>query len=308
MAQWANRIKSASGGRIEITVHPVGEIVPFMEIPEGVRDGAIEMGRSPSNYIQESLGPLTWLLTPGGLPANVSGRDCIAWVYVGGGLEIYNEIYKDLVGVVVGVAAWPAELFCHSTKILDEAADFKGIKFRTQGPWAEILKEYGASVVNIPPGELYQAVQTGVVDAFELGPPSYNWPLGFQEICKYIGVPGIQSPGSGEPIAMNTKVWNDLPGDLQDILRGETMAMNQYGYDQMLLGDAEALKNYRDYGTQIFTVKEEFQTDIANRSKAMMEKYAAADPKFRQIWEQQKDFYKKWRALGELIPKPCIFD
>jgi len=147
-----------------------------------------------------------------------------------------------------------------------------------------------------------------VIDAFELGPPSYNWPQGFQEILEYIGVPGIQSPGYINVILMNHDSWNELPADLQQILMDEILAMENYSQLQLRQADAEAMANFIAYGTKIFTVDEDFQQDIATKSKAYMEKYAAEDATFDMVWKHQIDFFSTWHALVGIDPAYTMFD
>jgi TRAP-type mannitol/chloroaromatic compound transport system substrate-binding protein len=302
-----DRVRTASGGRLDITLHPEGELTPRDETTPAVRDGAIDMATNSSPMDLGRMGNVTYLMGSSGLPAGPSSADLLAWLYQGGGLEIENEVYKDW-GYVIGAQPGSAELFCHSNKPLQTAKDFKGLKFRTLGLWAEILKGYGVSVVMIPGGELYQAVQTGVLDAFELGPPSYNWPSGFQEILKYIGVPGIQSPGFTNNVLVNKDSWNSLPPDLQQLLKDEIEAMTAYGQLYLLEADSEAMAKYIAYGTKIFTVDEAFQAEIAAKSKALLEGYCVGDPVFTMVWENQTAFFKKWHSLTGIVPKYTIFD
>ena len=107
---------------------------------------------------------------------------------------------------------------------------------------------------------------------------------------------------------MNHDSWNQLPADLQEIMMGEIQAMEYYGQLQLKQADAEAMANFRDYGTKIFTVDDDFQQDIAARSAAYMEAYAAEDDTFKMVWEQQIDFYRTWHALAGIDPAYTIFD
>ena len=302
-----NQILAASGGRLDITLYSEGELTPRHETTPAVESGAIDMATNSSPMDLGRMGNVMYLMGSSGLPAGPSTRELIAWVYQGGGLEIMNEVYKDW-GYILGTQPGAAELFCHSNKKLETAADFKGLKFRTLGLWAEILETYGVSVVMIPGGELYQAVERGVLDAFELGPPSYNWPHGFQEILKYVGVPGIQSPGFANNVLINKEAYDGLPSDLQDLLKDEILGMALYGQLYLAEADAAAMENYRDYGTQIVTVSDELQQDIAAKSRAALEGYAVDDPQFAEVWEQQKAFFKMWRGLGGIFPKYTVFD
>lgn len=302
-----DRVRAASGGRLDITLYSEGEITPRHETTPAVRDGAVDMATNSSPMDLGRMGNVMYLMGSSGFPAGPSAAELIAWVYQGGGLEVMNEVYKDW-GYIIGSQPGAAELFCHSNKALEKGKDFKGLKFRTLGLWADILGDYDVAVVMIPGGELYQSVERGVLDAFELGPPSYNWPHGFQEILDYIGVPGIQSPGFCNNVLVNKDSWDSLPTDLQELLKGEIMAMGLYGQLYLAEADAEAMDLYRDYGTKIFTVSDELQQEIAAKSRTACEAFAVEDPLFREVWEQQNAFYKMWRGLGGIFPDYTIFD
>jgi TRAP-type mannitol/chloroaromatic compound transport system substrate-binding protein len=303
----ASRIGVASGGRLDITMYPEGAITPRDESTPAVQAGGIDIATNAASMDLNRMGPVMYLMGGSGTPAGPPTADILAWINQGGGMDIMRDVYDDW-GLVLGGDPGAAEIFCHSNKPLNNAAAFKGLKFRTLGVWGEILSDYGASVVQIPGGELYQAVERGVIDAFELGPPSYNWPQGFQEILEYIGVPGIQSPGYINVILMNHDSWNELPADLQQILMDEILAMENYSQLQLRQADAEAMANYRAYGTKIFTVDEDFQQDIATKSKAYMEKYAAEDATFDMVWKHQIDFFSTWHALVGIDPAYTMFD
>lgn len=302
-----DRVRVASAGRLDITMFPEGAITPRDETTPAVKAGGVDIATNAASMDLNRMGPVMYLMGGSGTPAGAPTSDILAWINQGGGLDIMRDVYDDW-GFVLGGDSGAAELFAHSNKPLNNAAAFKGLKFRALGVWAEILTEYGASVVQIPGGEVYQAVERGVIDAFELGPPSYNWTGGFHEILEYIGVPGIQSPGYINVILMNHDSWAELPPDLQQILTSEIQAMEYYGQLMLKQADAEAMANYKAYGTKIFTVDDDFQQDIAAKSRAYMEKYAAEDATFKMVWEQQVEFYNTWHALGGIDPAYTMFD
>jgi len=303
----ADRVRAASGGRLDITVYPEGEVVPRNECTPAVKDGVVEIATIATSMDMGRIGPATYLLTSSGLPAGPSTIECIAWLYQGGGLDILNEVYKDWC-YIIGASSGAAELFCHSNKALETAKDFKGLKFRTMGMWAEVLGQYGASVTMVPGAELYSSMERGVIDAFEFGPPSTNWSYGFHEIAEYIGLPGIQSPGYTKPVLVNKEFFDGLPDDLQALLTHECMLLSLDSYAIVQYADSEAMVKYEDYGTKIFYVDEDFQADIAKKSRALCEKYAAEDAMFAKVWESQKAFFKTWRALSGIVPKYTIYD
>ena len=157
-------------------------------------------------------------------------------------------------------------------------------------------------------GELYSSVERGVLDAFEYGPPSTNWVMGFHEICDYIGLPGIQSPGYTKPVLVNQDFFDDLPADLQAILEHEFMALALDSYNRVAYDDAKAMQMYEDYGTEIFYVDDDFQKDIAARTRELCIGYAAEDALFKQAWDSQNEFFTVWRSLTGIVPDYTIYD
>jgi len=307
LEEMTDRVRIASGGRLDITMYPEGAITPRDETTPAVKDGGIDIATNAASMDLNRMGPVMYLMGGSGLPAGPSTPDIVAWMRQGGGLQVMRDVYKDW-GSILGGDPGAAELFAHSNKPLTKASDFQGLKFRTLGVWGEILAEYGASVVQIPGGELYQAVERGVIDAFELGPPSYNWPHGFQEILDYIGVPGIQSPGYINVILMNHNSWKALPADLQGLLEDEIQAMEYYAQLQLKQADAEAMAKFKAYGTKVFEVEDAFQQDIAMKSRAKMEKYSAETATFKMVFDHQTDFFRTWHALAGIEPAYTIFD
>jgi len=65
---------------------------------------------------------------------------------------------------------------------------------------------------------------------------------------------------------------------------------------------------YKDYGTKIFYVEDDFQKDIAKRTRELCVGYAAEDALFKQAWDSQNEFFTVWRALTGIVPKYTIFD
>ena len=303
----ADRVRAATGGMFDISALAEGTIVPRAESTDAVKAGMLDIATNCPSVDLGRLGPVVYICGSSGLPAGPSSMDGVAWAYKGNGLEMMSEVWKDW-AYVIGVQPGAPELFCHSNKKLEKAADLKGLKFRTRGMWAEIMGDYDVAVVMIAAGELYSGVERGVLDAFELGPPSFNWPYGFHEILKYIGLPGIQSPGYAKPVWVNKSSWDSLDAHLQDLLKDEIMATALDTYMAQEIEDGVAIQNYRDYGTEIFTVSEELQTDIAQKSTALIEKFAAEDPQFAEIWEQRQAFHKEWTSLSGIVPDYTIFD
>jgi TRAP-type mannitol/chloroaromatic compound transport system substrate-binding protein len=303
----AANILAASGGRLDITISSSGEIVPRDEGTPAVADGVVDIASPAASMDMGRLGPVTYILGSSGLPAGGSTMDWVSWAIQGDGLAVMSDVYSDY-GYVKGVVGGAAELFAHSHKPLTKASDFKGLKFRALGLWGEVLQNsYGASVVQLPGGEVYSAMERGVIDAFELGPAGLNWTLGFQEIAEYVGLPGVQSPGYFKPAVVNKGWYDALPADLQDLLDDELAALAMRSVAYIGYENSVGIQKFRDYGTKFFYVEDDFQADIAQKSRALCEQFAADDPVFKQVWDQQNAFFKVWGGTSAITPAYTIF-
>ena len=304
----ADRVRVASGGRLDITTTGAGEIVPALEILPAVRDGVAEMCMADTWAVQDEIGNVCYLITSTGTPGAPKAIDILAWYYVGGGDELVKEIFEPY-GVDVGAGSFTTELFCHSNVKLLSTEDFKGVKFRTPGLWGEILTDYGASVIYLPGGEVYSAAETGILDAFEYSIPSVDWELGFHEITKYVGVPGIHNVGAMLNQVVGHDPWNELPDDLKALLKDEIKASVIHGWMEDVMRDAEAMEKYKDYGTEIVRLSDEFQEEAIKEGVRRLKEFAAEDPLFKKIFEHQAAFFKVWHGVTKVVtPEICLFD
>ncbi len=294
----AERVEKATGGRLQIKVEAGGSIVPSHDVTDAVQGGVLDCASPNPSMDLGRFGPKVLLLGASGFPGGPSATEFLAWAYKGDGLKYAQQIYGSYGCEAIGwVTAAPPELFCHAKEDLSDLEDFKGVKFRTMGLWGDILEGLGASVVTLSGSEIYQAMDRGVVDAFEYCGPGVDWDTGFQEIAKYIGVPGIHSPLSSNVFIVNSQVWEELPEDLQETVKHEVRAASLLDYIEFGWGDAIGFQNFEEYGNEIFEVSEEAQQEIAKRSYNQCLEYAGEDKLFEEIFENQMEFITNWKAI-----------
>ncbi len=308
--EFARRVKESSNNRLIIDVQAGGAIVPAHEVTDAINSGVLDIAAPNPSMDQGRFGTKVLLFGASGTTAGPNAMEYLGWFYKGDGMEMANELYKDFNAVVIGVASIaPAELFCHSDKPIDKIEDFKGLKFRTMGLWAEILKDMGASVVTVSGGEIYQAMEQGVVDAFEYCGPGVDWDMGFHEVAQCIGVPGIHSPLSSNLLIVNKTKWEELPADLQALLKSEALATSLNDYLEFSYGDVLGLQKYKDYGTETVVLSDELQKEISQRAKNLMEEYSQEDAEFKKIYDNQLDFIQKWIYREDALqPKYNIYN
>lgn len=307
LTEMAERVYIASGGRLDIEVFGAGEIVPAYEIHYAVRDRVADLGWGSPAMWRPYIGDVGFLLSGSGIPGGPHPYEWMAWFYAGGGDEVVREIVYDW-GHVISPVYSQAELFAHAHKPITSLEDFEGLKFRTWGLWATLLaEELGVSVVTLPGGEIYGAAAAGIIDAFEFITPSGNWPMGFHEITEYLMVPGIHSPGWVAYIIANHDSWNALPEDLQAILTSEIRAITHLGFLPWWYKDALAMDKYREFGTTIVPLSEEFQKEIATVGAMFIYELALQDPLMMEVLIHMEDFFGTWRGVAEEVQPGISF-
>lgn len=276
MDPWVESIRKMSSGRIDIDLFYSGELVPDDQVLPAIKAGTLDMSVYMA-CVNPELTPLGEIETF--LPYAFLHPYELETVLKHEGLE--DLIRQDYDEYGVQMVAWihydPALTFC-STKPLEKYEDLDGLKISSFGAYAMPLIKAGASMVNIPPEELYLAGQTGVVDALGWGGASTYYNNSWYEVYPYYLNESI-GPGGG-PLLINKDVWDSMPEDLQEIVY---MASRDLSWRYSIWCYREESK-YREY----FTVTQFSPEDHEKLVAAAMEYWdevAQKNPEIAQAIE-----------------------
>lgn len=208
----ADRITALSGGRIEVELFAAGEIVPGPGVFDAVAEGTAEIYHAvPAYWGSKSKGILLF----GSQPLGLTAIEQHGWMLQGGGQALYDEMYGrfGLKPFLCGNSGpqW-AGWFRNEITSLD---DLRGLKYRTTGLNSEVMSKLGVAVEAMSGPAMFQALQSGALDAGEFIGPWSDSALGLQQVAKNYYGPGVGEPSSAEECAVNLSVWNDLPDDLK---------------------------------------------------------------------------------------------
>ena len=219
---FADRVDKLSGGRLKIETLPAGTVVPPFELLDATNKRVVDGAHAWAGYWQGKN--KTAILFTGG-PGGTFGMDYIdylGWMYEGGGLDLYQEFYRDVLKLnVIAIPILPSgpQAFGWFAKPIKTLDDLKGMKCRETGIAAEIFTRMGMSVVNMPGGEIMPAADRGVIDCAEWVGGVEDLRFGFQNIWKYHYTPGMHEPVTVGELLINGDAWNELDPNLQEIVK-----------------------------------------------------------------------------------------
>lgn len=234
----AERINVLSGGRIQITVHAAGEIVPALETLDAVASGTAEMAHTAAFYWQGKQPASAFFTT---VPFGMTPAEHTGWIDAGGGQALWDELYKPFgvkpfmagnTGVCMG--GW------FRNEIADAAA-LKGMKIRALGLGGEVYRRLGAVPLTTSPGEIITGLQSGLVDGAEFVGPGSDIALGLYRLAPNYYGPGFNKPnGTGECI-VSLKVWEALDAQQKAIITHACATEAAFALNEMERLNVEAL-------------------------------------------------------------------
>ncbi|MDP3960560.1 MAG: TRAP transporter substrate-binding protein [Pseudorhodobacter sp.] len=243
----ADTITAMTDGQLTIDLKAAGELVGAFEVFDAVTSGQADMYHG-ADYYFVGQHPAYAFFT--GVPMGMTAQELANWYYHGGGIEFHDEL-----GKIFGLKSFEAgntgaQAGGWFRKEITGPEDFNGLKFRMPGLGGKALGKLGASVQNLPGGEVYQALSSGAIDGTEWIGPWADEKAGFQEITKFYYTAGFHEPGSGLTLATNRDVFDGLTPSQQKIIEIAAGEANQWNLAQFLANNSAALTRLQAAGVK----------------------------------------------------------
>ena len=284
----ANLVEEMSNGQMQITVYGAGEQVPAFGVFDAVSSGSHQMGHS-GGYFWKGKVPAAQFFTS--VPFGLTADEINAWVNRGGGLELWREIYEPFNIYPIPAGNTGTQMFGWFNKEINSLEDVKGLKMRIPGIGGEVLKEAGGIPVTLPGGELFTALQTGVIDATEWVGPYNDLTFGFHQAAKYYYYPGWHEPGPMLELLINMDAWNSLPKHLQVIIETATKAVNQDTLDEYLARNNQALTELIEvHGVELRKLPDDVIEEFRVISNEILSDLAKEDEVIGKVYDSYIEF------------------
>jgi len=234
--------KVNAGGKGVVQLNFIGgpKAMPPFEVGNAVRTGVLDMA-----------------LTTGAFYTNIMPEaDALKLTQVAatelrknGGHELINKIWNEKANMVYLARIVDYSPFhLYLTKKIDKP-DLTGLKIRITPVYRDFFQALGATVMQTPPGEVYTALERGVVDG-------YGWPihgifdLNWQEKTKYRVDPGFYN--AEVSIVVNLDKWKGLTAQQRELLNREAMALEAHN-DFWKKYNEDEVRRQKEAGIQVIT-------------------------------------------------------
>ena len=227
-------------GRLQLNFIGGPKAMPPFEVGNAVRTGVVDIGMSTGAYYTTIMPEADALkLTP--MPASGLRKN--------GGIELINKIWNEKANMqYLGRVIDYTPFHLYLTKKIDKP-DLTGLKIRITPVYRDFFQALGATVVQTAPGEVYTALERGVVDG-------YGWPIQgifdfhWQEKTKYRVDPGFYS--AEVSLIMNLDKWKSLSQAQKDLLMKHVIALEN-STDSWKKANEEDVRRQAQAGIQVIT-------------------------------------------------------
>jgi len=294
----AELIGKLSNGRIKVKVFGAGELVPALQVFDAVSSGTVQMGHGASYYWKGKMPAASFFSS---VPFGLNAQEMNGWLLKGGGLELWQELYAPFNLIPMPGGNTDVQMAGWFNKEINSVDDLKGLKMRIPGLGGEVLKRAGGNPELIAGGEIFSALEMGRIDAAEFVGPYNDLAFGFYKAAKYYYYPGWQEPGTTLETLINKQAFEELPTDLQEIVKGACLAANSDMLAEFTEKNNEALKILvEEHGVQVKKLPQEVLDHLKEISEKLVEEQGQANDLSKRIYASYLDFKTKANAWKEI--------
>jgi TRAP-type mannitol/chloroaromatic compound transport system substrate-binding protein len=286
-------IEYATDGDVEVEVFAAGEQVGGLEVYDTVSSGAFAMGHTAS-YYYIGQDPTHAFFTA--MPFGLTGQQQNAWIEEGGGGDLWNELNgrSNLVAFLAGNTGGQTGGWFN--KKINSPDDLKGLKMRFPGVGGQVMARAGVNIQNLPGGQVYFALERGVIDAADWVSPYDDEILQLHKAAKYYYMPSWAEPGATLGLYVNNDIFKDLPKDIRETIPVAAKAANERMFAQYTARNGPALRRLIDGGAQVRTFPSEVLDLLKQYTDEIQQEHADKNKLYAKVYDQWQGFRDDVRA------------
>ncbi len=286
----AEAIGRMSAGRLTVKVYGAGELVPALGTFDAVSRGTVQMGHGAAYYWKGKHEAAQFFAA---VPFGLTASEMNGWLRYGGGQALWDELYAGFAVKPFSAGNSGVQMGGWFNREINSVEDYKGLKMRIPGLGGEVLSRLGSTVVNVPGGEIFQALKTGAIDASEWVGPYNDQIFGLHKAAKYYYWPGWHEPGTTLECIVNKPAFDALPSDLQAIVECACAQTDVDMLSELTARNALALPQLvEEHGVTLKRYSDETLKRVGEVARDVVAELAAKDALSRRVFESF-DAYRK---------------
>ncbi len=301
-ALWfAKRVEELSGGSLKVHIYGANELVPALGVFDACSKGLIDGFHSGPYYWKgKNMAFALFSSYPFGMVAD----EVESWFDFAGGMDLWRELYARYNLMPFKGGNTGNQMGGWFRKPIKSLKDMKGLKMRIPGLGGEVMARLGVKPVNIPGGEIYTALDRGVIDATEWVGPSLDLIMGFEKVAKYYYT-GWHEPGTILELTFNKRKFEKLPKEHQAILESASKEMHARIFSEFQYQNAIKLNELLNGKYDV--VLGNFPDDVNEAAKKatieILNEYSEKSKDFAKVYANIKSFFPKIRKWTDTLPK-----
>ncbi|MFO1350281.1 MAG: TRAP transporter substrate-binding protein [Gammaproteobacteria bacterium] len=295
--RFVKTIGRLSAGRFEIKIFEPGAIVPALECFDAAAKGSVEACWTTSGFHSGKFPAAAFF---GTVPFGPQLGEFLAWKWFGGGNELRAEVYGQQGVIAFDSICTGPETSGWFRKEINTPDDLKGLKMRFFGLGAKVMQKLGVSTQLLAPGDIFPALERGVIDATEFSMPTMDIKMGFQQIAKFDYFPGWHQQISCGELLMNKAAYDALPDEYKAMLEAATGQELIYTYAETEALNPPALTELTaKYGVNVRRWSDDFLKLYEEKWREVLQEESAKDPLFKKVADSYLKFREQYRIWGD---------
>ncbi|SFU80515.1 TRAP transporter substrate-binding protein DctP [Halomonas korlensis] len=296
---WVELVNKLAGDELQIEFRAGGTLMPGTEVFDATETGSIEAAGDWPGYWAGLSPAFSPLATTTSL---FNGVDYLNWINQWGGWDLYQEVYGEYNMVYLPYGITNNESGFMGGTPIESIADLEGKRLRLSGrDQGRVLEELGGSQVTLAGGEVYQAIERGVIDAGEFSTPGVDYQAGFAEVADHWSVPGWHQSASVFGVMINKDAWDALSEETQEKLKIAAEATMTWSLAWSERESTEGTQSFIDDGVEIHQLPEEDLERIQEITNEVILQGACEDPMHAKVYHSMVSYleeYATWRDIS----------
>jgi TRAP-type mannitol/chloroaromatic compound transport system substrate-binding protein len=276
LTEVARSLKELSGGTLELDILPPGAVAHPFQLLDAVHAGQLDGGwHWPIYYYGKTKAAVVYA---GHVPSGLDASSFVRWIEAEGAAQM-NRILSTV--LKLNARSVPCAILGPTGDWLKRPVpdDFKGFKFRAVGLAADVGQGMGATIIQLPGGEVIPAMERGIIDGTDWTTPLAGVTvMNLPSVAKYLYYPGWTRPVQLIELLVSSAKWQQLGGTAQQAIEAVCrQSMHKY-LNRIPEFERWALEEARKKGVTVKAYGPRLWRSVKESSDAVLAQLAQQDP------------------------------